>query len=133
MYAHEYAGKFFTLEDHQSKFGTLVNIRKPGVIDQASQSLLLVSAVDCMPAAPLSVQIGRTVVALSIDNNPPPVGTCLAAHLASLWCADADGVPLQDDKGPAPMMTTPSPASGEDPLMDLGPDDQADQASDRLD
>uniref|UniRef100_A0A0G4F188 FHA domain-containing protein n=1 Tax=Chromera velia CCMP2878 TaxID=1169474 RepID=A0A0G4F188_9ALVE len=51
--------KTFFLEDHNSKFGTLVNIRKPQLVDGE---------------APLSVQVGRTVLALSIAKNPPPIG-----------------------------------------------------------
>ncbi|CEL91624.1 unnamed protein product [Vitrella brassicaformis CCMP3155] len=48
----------FVLEDHNSKFGTLVAIRKSHVVDVDS---------------PVSVQVGRSAISLSIEENPGDV------------------------------------------------------------
>ncbi|CAE7306675.1 MARCHF7 [Symbiodinium microadriaticum] len=46
----------FVLEDHNSKFGTLVAMKKPRPLDHSSA---------------ISIQVGRTVLSLSLQSEPP--------------------------------------------------------------
>ncbi|KAF4746591.1 hypothetical protein FOZ63_009351 [Perkinsus olseni] len=60
----------FVLEDHNSKFGTLVALRRPRVIEAAPPPVPAEGAE--APKAPvLTVQAGRTVFRISRDVPPP--------------------------------------------------------------
>mmetsp|Transcript_83716 Transcript_83716/g.215564 ORF Transcript_83716/g.215564 Transcript_83716/m.215564 type:complete len:408 (+) Transcript_83716:94-1317(+) len=62
----------FTLEDNNSKFGTLVAMKKPRPL---------------MPENPFSIQIGRTVLGLALQPNQDP------AAMAALGAAAPQAVP----------------------------------------
>lgn len=63
-----YTSGSFILEDHSSKFGTLVVIKKPKPMDVGSQ---------------MSVQVGRTVLQMSVEANQDSPVEALAGQIAT--------------------------------------------------
>lgn len=85
----------FVLEDHNSKFGTLVAMKKPRSLDLGSA---------------ISIQVGRTVLAMSLQPHPD-VGAETGAMLQSL---PAGGHTADDERGRRLSLLTRSSTDGED-------------------
>merc|ERR1719171_1746242 len=59
----------FVLEDHNSKFGTLIAMKKPRVLE---------------PSTSMSIQVGRTVLSLTLQPHPDMGGNDLAPRLQQM-------------------------------------------------
>lgn len=83
----------FVLEDHNSKFGTLIAMKKPRVLE---------------PSTSMSIQVGRTVLSLSLQPHPDGGGGDLAPRLLGM-----SGSNSQDERALRLSLLTRSASLGE--------------------
>ncbi|UKK00326.2 hypothetical protein MACK_000398 [Theileria orientalis] len=82
-----YEGGQFYLEDHDSKFGTLVSMRRPRMVSHKE---------------PLSVQVGRSVINLAIDESLPYVQNRVMTLTTPKASGNGNGNPSPNGSSNAP-------------------------------
>ncbi|UKJ87914.2 hypothetical protein MACJ_000356 [Theileria orientalis] len=95
-----YEGGQFYLEDHDSKFGTLVSMRRPRMVSHKE---------------PLSVQVGRSVINLAIDESLPYVQNRVMALTTSKGSSNSNGNPSPNGNGSSNMTSSSNGSVGAQP------------------
>jgi len=90
----------FVLEDHNSKFGTLIAMKKPRALE---------------PSSAISIQVGRTVLSLSLQPHPDAGSSELAPRLSQMV-----GGSSQDERALRLSLLTRSSSHGGDANDEVG-------------